>query len=341
MDPFRRTFLRDDEDAVDYCESEEEGSDEDDINEIEEALLQSIHYAEDYQEDSSPGEEDETKSPRQLMSNESFPHIKFTSVKRDKVELENTFQIQVPIKGDVENLDKIGVQSEGLDVTVRLEVNKSSEKDRSAKTELKITKKLSTAPTRVTEENYVSAISIDSDSDQDSDQDSKYKSIPKSSLKSKISCDAENSVVEISSDNEEGRLPRLSSTRIKEEVEVISISSSDSDVESVSSEELDDVQKEANANDEPQPSSIRRKWSKPAAISGDGRALTTLRQDVPAKKVKLKRSDVAELRQILDVIKELNSDDDLSSEGAMVIESVSEDEALDVHFINLGVSSNS
>ncbi|XP_071808666.1 uncharacterized protein [Asterias amurensis] len=332
MDPFRRTFLSD-EDAVDYCESEEEGSDEDDINEIEEALLQSIHYAEDYQEDLSPGEEDETKSPRQLMSNESFPHIKFTSVKRDKVELENTFQIQVPITGDVENSDKTGVQSKGLDVTVKLEVNKSLEEDRNAKTALKIKNKLSKAATRVTEENYVSAISIDSDSDQDS----KYKSFPKSSLKSKISCDAENSVIEISSDNEERRLQRLSSTRIKEEVEVISISSSDSDVESVLSEELDDVQKEAIASDEPKLSSIRRKWSKPAAVSGDGRTLTTLSQDVPAKKVKLKRSDVAELRQILDVIKELNSDDDLSSEGAMVIESVSEDEALDVHFINLGM----
>ncbi len=196
--------------------------------------------------------------------------------------------------------------------------------------------KLSPAPQNA-EENYVSAISIDSDSDQDS----KYKSIPKSTLKSKISSDAENSVIEISSDSrdEKGRLPRISSTRSKDEAEAISVSSSDSDVESISSEVLE-LPQEGIASIEPPLTTAKRQWSKSSGALEDGSG--ALCQDIPSKKVKLKRSDVSELRQILDVIKEEVNDDDLSSEGdlsgAMLIESHSEDEALAVHFTNRGVS---
>ena len=344
MDLFQRNFPVDDEEGMDYHDSEDERrqySSDDDICEIEEALLQRIHYAEDYQEDPPPREEGGDSLISQCTT-DNFSHIKIVSLERTDAavleQIDNESKVSESLEvasGEGENLTK----TKSLIVSIKSESKESfddAKKSKKSKRDEKTRKKLLKSQ-RDAEESSATTSEINSDSERNS----KYKTISKSKKEStKVSDnDTEMSIIEISSDSIDDKIIlsrklELLSKQSKDGCEVISISSTDSDVILVSNNVTQIL--EVSSDAEAVPPTTKRQWRKSQGIPESGAP----NQEITSKKVKIKRAIDPGLRLILDTIKENASDRSSEDElaDAMVIESLSEDEALNVHYTHQQVS---
>ncbi|XP_022102362.1 uncharacterized protein LOC110985490 isoform X2 [Acanthaster planci] len=321
MDPLQRIITAGkgsdwDNDLQNSEEESEQDSSEDEIGEIEEALLQRIHYAEDYPEDhgSTPGEGAEGLLPQ--CSGETLSNITIKRLGREDI--------------TIERIDtRIGIQEKGRSLT-------------SAKAEKVFEPISGSVACDFAKSTQVESIkdhreTFDSDSPQtltvhgsDSESESKYKAIKSKTKSGKEAESSSASVIEISSSSgeAEGSTGRIKYLKMRNDIDVVSINcrEGDSDVGSYSDSEIVFTD-QMLPTPEPSPpdKATKRQWRN----SGDSTGITN-----PVKtstRVKLKRTVIdAELRSILNELKNESSEDDYSE--AMVIESHSEDEALNVNF---------
>ncbi|XP_038061874.1 zinc finger CCHC domain-containing protein 7-like isoform X1 [Patiria miniata] len=320
MDPFQRILTTDtgsEWDTLHESDNESERySSGDEIGEIEEALLQRIHYAEDCGEDfdSAP-----TEGITDTFLHFRGDHVAQITVANLDIESERT-------NVNTEKKDVVNIPVKGESLT-SVKVEKSWE----PASDSPLT--VSDDSTNVRESSKKQMATLKNESPiwnrhgSDSESESKYKAIKSRKTSSKKAGNNSNSVIDISSSSDgtkdwSGENEKMKNL-VRSDVDIVSINcrEGDSDVGSVSDSEIVFTDQISEKPEQSIPPMTKRQWRKSKEDPS-----------IPAeasKKMKLKRT-VAELRTILDEVKDSSSEDDLSD--MMVIESHSEDEALDVNY---------